>query len=63
MKKYILALLLCYAGTLYAQTEGAGKYAINKLTVNTKNSDLAIFCLSDSKNFCKLLKKINNISR
>ena len=48
MKKYILALLLCYAGTLYAQTEGAGKYAINKLTVNTKNSDFIIFVKNES---------------
>jgi outer membrane protein OmpA-like peptidoglycan-associated protein len=49
MKKYILALLLCYTGALYAQTEGAGKYAINKLTVNTKNSDFGTAFYGDDK--------------
>ena len=39
MKKYIWAFLLCYIGVSYAQTEGAGKFAIKTLTVNTKNSD------------------------
>lgn len=39
MKKYILGLLLLSIGATYAQTEGAGKYAINKLTVNSENSD------------------------
>ena len=49
MKKYILALLLCYIGVTYAQTEGAGKYAINKLTVNTKNSDFGTAFYGDDK--------------
>lgn len=39
MKQYILALLLFSIGVVHAQTEGSGKYAINRLTVNSKNSD------------------------
>ena len=49
MKNYILALLLCYIGVAYAQTEGAGKYAINKLTVNTKNSDFGTAFYGEDK--------------
>ena len=49
MKKYILVLLLCYTGAIYAQTEGAGKYAINTLTVNTKNSDFGTAFYGDDK--------------
>jgi len=40
MKKYILAFMLCCTVTLVAQQrEGAGKYAIKQLSVNTENSD------------------------
>jgi outer membrane protein OmpA-like peptidoglycan-associated protein len=40
MKKYILALLLCWSFIGMAQLrEGAGKYAIKQLDVNTENSD------------------------
>ncbi|MDN3643138.1 OmpA family protein [Lutimonas halocynthiae] len=49
MKKYILALLLCSIGVTYAQTEGAGKYAINELTVNTKNSDFGTAFYGEDK--------------
>jgi len=49
MKKYILALLLCYIGVTNAQTEGAGKYAINGLTINTKNSDFGTAFFGDDK--------------
>jgi len=49
MKNYILALLLCFTGVTNAQTEGAGKYAINSLTVNTKNSDFGTAFFGDDK--------------
>ena len=49
MKNYILALLLCYIGVANAQTEGAGKYAIKNLTVNTKNSDFGTAFFGDDK--------------
>ena len=49
MKKYILALLLCYIVVTNAQTEGAVKYAINSLTVNTKNSDFGTAFFGDDK--------------
>ena len=40
MKKYIFAFLLCWTAALMAQhREGAGKYAIKHLSVNTENSD------------------------
>ena len=39
MKKHILILLLFFIGVITAQTEGSGKYTINKLEINTKNSD------------------------
>lgn len=39
MKKYILAVLLLSIGVSHAQEDGAGKYAINYTSVNTKNSD------------------------
>ena len=49
MKNYILALLLCSVGVFYAQTEGSGKYAINQLTVNSKNSDFGTAFYGDDK--------------
>ncbi|WKK65801.1 OmpA family protein [Lutimonas zeaxanthinifaciens] len=49
MKKYILVLLLFSIGVLYAQTEGAGKYAINRLTINTKNSDFGAAFFGEDK--------------
>ena len=39
MKNFILALLLFYMGVCIAQRDGAGTYAISRLTVNTENSD------------------------
>ena len=49
MRKYILVILLCTIGITYAQTEGAGKYAINKLTVNSKNSDFGTAFYGEDK--------------
>ncbi|MFN2126669.1 MAG: TolB family protein, partial [Anaerolineales bacterium] len=49
MKKYMLALLLLTIGATYAQTEGSGKYVINKLTVNSKNSDFGTAFYGDDK--------------
>ena len=49
MKNYILALLLCSVGVFYAQTEGSGKYAINQLTVNSKNSDFGTAFYGEDK--------------
>ena len=49
MKNYILALLLCTVGVFYAQTEGSGKYAINQLTVNSKNSDFGTAFYGEDK--------------
>lgn len=49
MKNYILALLLFSIGVLYAQTEEGGKYAINRLTVNTKNSDFGTAFYGEDK--------------
>ena len=49
MKYYIFALLFCYIGVTNAQTEGAGKYAINSLTINTKNSDFGTAFFGDDK--------------
>jgi len=49
MKNYILALLLFSLGVSYAQTEGAGKYAINLLTVNSKNSDFGTAFFGEDK--------------
>jgi outer membrane protein OmpA-like peptidoglycan-associated protein len=49
MKNYILALLLCTVGVFYAQTEGSGKYAINLLTVNSKNSDFGTAFYGEDK--------------
>ncbi len=49
MKQYILALLLCSIGVTHAQTEGSGKYQINKLTVNSKNSDFGTAFYGEDK--------------
>ena len=49
MKNYILALLLFSVGVLYAQTDGAGKYAINLLTINSKNSDFGTAFYGEDK--------------
>ncbi len=49
MKNYILALLLCTVGVFYAQTDGSGKYAINQLTVNSKNSDFGTAFYGEDK--------------
>ena len=49
MKNYILALLLCTVGVFYAQTEGSGKYAINLLTINSKNSDFGTAFYGEDK--------------
>ncbi|MCP4884775.1 MAG: OmpA family protein [Flavobacteriales bacterium] len=49
MKNYILALLLFSLGVSYAQTEGAGKYSINLLTVNSKNSDFGTAFFGEDK--------------
>ena len=49
MKNYILALLLLSIGVMYAQTEGSGKYAINRLTVNSKNSDFGTAFYGEDK--------------
>jgi outer membrane protein OmpA-like peptidoglycan-associated protein len=49
MKNYILALLLFCIGVTNAQTEGAGKYSINGLTVNSKNSDFGTAFYGDNK--------------
>jgi hypothetical protein len=49
MKQYILALLLCSIGVTHAQTEGSGKYTINALTVNSKNSDFGTAFYGEDK--------------
>ena len=50
MKKYILALLLCWSLIGWTQQrEGAGKYAIKQLTVNTENSDFGSAFYGDNK--------------
>jgi outer membrane protein OmpA-like peptidoglycan-associated protein len=50
MKKYILALFLCWSVLILAQQrEGAGKYAIKQLTVNTENSDFGSAFYGETK--------------
>ncbi len=49
MKNYILAVLLLTVGAFYAQTEGSGKYTINALTVNSKNSDFGTAFYGEDK--------------
>lgn len=49
MKKYILALLICSIVAGYAQTPEGGKFAINKLTVNSKNSDFGTAFYGEDK--------------
>ena len=50
MKKYILALLLCWSFLGMAQLrEGAGKYAIKQLDVNTENSDFGSAFYGENK--------------
>ena len=49
MKNIILALLLVTVGAIYAQTEGSGKYSINLLTVNSKNSDFGTAFYGEDK--------------
>ncbi len=39
MKNYILVILLFYIGVITAQTKGSGKYTIQTVDINTKNSD------------------------
>ena len=45
----MLALLLCAISIGYAQTEEGGKFAINKLTVNSKNSDFGTAFYGEDK--------------
>ena len=49
MKNYMLALLLFSIGVTFAQTEGSGKYVINRLTVNSKNSDFGTAFYGEDK--------------
>lgn len=45
----MLALLLFSIGVTFAQTEGSGKYVINRLTVNSKNSDFGTAFYGEDK--------------
>ena len=50
MKKYILALLLCWTAALMAQQrEGAGTFTIKELNTNTENSDFGCAFYGDKK--------------
>ena len=48
MKKYIVAVLLLSAGLFYAQ-DGAGKYSIKNLDINTSNSDFGTSLRGENK--------------
>ena len=48
MKKYIVAVLLFSAGLFYAQ-DGAGKYSIKNLDINTSNSDFGTSLRGENK--------------
>ena len=48
MKKYIVAVLLFSAGFFYAQ-DGAGKYSIKNLDINTQNSDFGTSLRGEGK--------------
>ena len=48
MKKYIIAVLLLSAGLFYAQ-DGAGKYSIKNLDINTSNSDFGTSLRGENK--------------
>ena len=49
MKNYILVILLFYIGVLTAQTKGSGKYTVNSLDLNTKNSDFGTAFYGENK--------------
>ncbi len=49
MKNYILVILLFYIGVITAQTKGSGKYTINTIDLNTKNSDFGTAFYGENK--------------
>ena len=49
MKNYTIILFLFYIGIITAQTEGAGKYTIKSIEINTKGSDYGTAYLGEDK--------------